>query len=139
MPKSYTADDDYSDSRPDKWFKNKIINLPHSLLEKILRQNKIKVNKRTKSSYRLQTGDLIEIYDISKFKPVDKKEKIKYLPKKVIGEYDDYVIEDNENFIVINKPTGIPVQSGTKSFKNIIDIIKNTNILKIQTLSLFTD
>ena len=128
MPKSYTVDDDYNDSRLDKWFKNKIINLPHSLLEKILRQNKIKVNKKkTKSSYRLQTGDLIEIYDISKFKPVDKKEKIKYLPKKKeIGTYDDYVIEDNENFIVINKPTGIPVQSGTKSFKNIIDILKNT-------------
>ena len=128
MPKSYTVDDDYNDSRLDKWFKNKVINLPHSLLEKILRQNKIKVNKKkTKSSYRLQTGDLIEIYDISKFKPVDKKEKIKYLPKKKeIGTYDDYVIEDNENFIVINKPTGIPVQSGTKSFKNIIDILKNT-------------
>ena len=128
MPKSYTVDDDYNDSRLDKWFKNKIINLPHSLLEKILRQNKIKVNKkRTKSSYRLQTGDLIEVYDISKFKPVDKKEKIKYLPKKKeIGTYDDYVIEDNENFIVINKPTGIPVQSGTKSFRNIIDIIKDS-------------
>ena len=132
MPKSYTVDDDYNDSRLDKWFKNKVINLPHSLLEKILRQNKIKVNKKkTKSSYRLQTGDVIEIYDISKFKPVDKKEKIKYLPKKKeIGDYDDYVIEDNENFIVINKPTGIPVQSGTKSFKNIIDILKNTKYFK---------
>jgi len=128
MPKSYTVDDDYNDSRLDKWFKNKIINLPHSLLEKILRQNKVKVNKKkAKSSYRLQTGDLVEIYDISKFKAVDKKEKIKYLPKKKeIGDYDDYVIENNENFIVINKPTGIPVQSGTKSFKNIIDILKNT-------------
>ncbi len=128
MPKSYTVDDDYYDSRLDKWFKNEIINLPHSLLEKILRQNKIKVNKKkVKSSYRLQTGDLIEIYDISKFKPVDKKKKIKYLPKKKeIGLYDDYVIEDNENFIIINKPAGIPVQSGTKSFKNIIDILKNS-------------
>ena len=129
MPKSYIVDDDYNDSRLDKWFKNKIINLPHSLLEKILRQNKVKVNKKkTKSSYRLQTGDLIEIYDISKLKPVDKKKKIKYLPqKKEIDKYHDYVIEDNENFIVINKPTGIPVQSGTKSFKNIIDILKNSN------------
>jgi len=128
MPKSYTVDDDYNESRLDKWFKHKIINLPHSLIEKIIRQNKIKVNKRKiKSSYRLQKGDLIEIYDISKFKPTDNKKKIKYLPKKKeIGEYDDYVIEDNENFIVINKPTGIPVQSGTKSFKNIIDILKNT-------------
>ena len=132
MPKSYTVDDDYNDSRLDKWFKNKIINLPHSLLEKILRQNKVKVNKKkTKSSYRLQAGDLIEIYDISKLKPADKKEKIKYLPKKKeISIYDDYVIENNENFIVINKPTGIPVQSGTKSFKNIIDILKNTRYFK---------
>jgi len=132
MPKSYTVDDDYNDSRLDKWFKNKIINLPHSLLEKILRQNKVKVNKKkTKSSYRLQTGDLIEIYDISKLKPIDKKEKIKYLPKKKeIGSYDEYVVDDNENFIVINKPTGIPVQSGTKSFKNIIDILKNSKYFK---------
>ena len=128
MPKSYTVDDDYNDSRLDKWFKNNVINLPHSLLEKILRQNKVKVNKKkTKSSYRLQKGDLIEIYDISKLKPIDKKQKIKYIPKKKeIGTYDDYVIENNENFIVINKPTGIPVQSGTKSFKNIIDILKST-------------
>lgn len=128
MPKSYTVDDDYNDSRLDKWFKNKIINLPHSLLEKILRQNKVKVNKKkTKSSYRLQTGDLIEIYDISKLKPINKKGKIKYLPKKKeINIYDDYVIEDNENFIVINKPSGIAVQSGTKSYKNIIDILKNS-------------
>ena len=36
------------------------------------------------------------------------------------------MLEDNENFIVINKPIGIPVQSGTKSLKNIIDILKNT-------------
>ena len=128
MFKSYIVTDDFNDSRLDKWFKINIVDLPHSLFEKILRQNKIKVNKKkTKSSYRLQTDDLIEIYDISKFKPADRKEKIKYLPKKrEIGAYNDYVIEDNENFIVINKPTGIPVQSGTKSFKNIIDILKNT-------------
>ncbi len=128
MPKSYTVDDDYNDSRLDKWFKNKIINLPQALFEKLLRQNKIKVNKKkTKSSHRLQAGDLIQIYDISKLKPTDKKEKIKYLPKKKeISNYDDYVIEDNENFIVINKPAGIPVQSGTKSFKNIIDILRNS-------------
>ena len=128
MPKSFKVDEDYNDSRLDKWFKDKVINLPQSLIEKIIRQNKIKVNKKkTKSSYRLKFDDVIEIYDISKFKATEKLKKIKYLPKKKeIGEYDDYVIEDNENFIIINKPTGIPVQSGTKSFKNIIDILKNT-------------
>ncbi len=128
MRKSFTVDEDFNNSRLDKWFKQKIINLPHSLIEKIIRNNKIKINKKkTKSSYRLQTGDLVEIFDINRFKPTDEKKKIKYLPKKKeIGSYDKYVLEDNDNFIVINKPTDIPVQSGTKSLKNIIDILKNT-------------
>ena len=128
MPKSYTVIDDYHNSRLDRWFKQNVINLPHSLIEKLIRQNKVKVNKKkTKSSYRVQSGDLIEIYDILKFKPIDKEKKIKYIPKKSeVGKYDDYVIEDNENFIIINKPSGIAVQAGTKSFKNIIDTIKNT-------------
>ena len=83
MPKFYTVDDDYNDSRLDKWFKNKVINLPHSLLEKILRQNKIKVNKKkTKSSYRLQTGDLVEIFYINRLKPTDEKKRLSIYQKK---------------------------------------------------------
>ena len=128
MPKNFIVDDEYHETRIDKWFKQKIISLPHSLIERILRQNKIKINKKkVKSSYRLQSGDLIEIYDISKFKAKDKIEKIKYKPKKKeLSRYDDYIIENNDNFIVINKPAGIPVQSGTKSFKNITDLLKNS-------------
>ena len=128
MRKSFIVDEDFNDSRLDRWFKQKVINLPHSLIEKIIRQNKIKVNKKKiKSSHRLRTGDVVEVFDINKFKPINNNEKIKYLPKKKeIGSYDKHVLEDNENFIVINKPTGLPVQSGTKSLKNIIDILKNT-------------
>ena len=111
MPKSFIVEDDFNDSRLDKWFKQKVISLPHSLIERIIRQNKVKVNKKkTKSSYRLQTGDLVEIYDISKFKPIDVKKIIKYLPKKKETEiYNEYVIEDNENFMVLNKPPGVLV------------------------------
>jgi len=62
MLKIYTVEKDYQDSRFDKWFKKKIINLPQSLIEKIIRLNKVKVNKKkTKSSYRVQPGDVIEI------------------------------------------------------------------------------
>ena len=35
-------------------------------------------------------------------------------------------VEDNENFAVINKPAGIAVQSGTKSKRNILDILRST-------------
>ena len=100
MPNSYTVDEDYNECRLDKWLRNKVINLPHSLIEKIIRQNKIKVNKKKiKSSHRLRTGDVVEVFDINKFKPIDNNEKIKYLPKeKEIGSYDKHVLEDNETY-----------------------------------------
>ena len=128
MPKLFTVNNDYHDTRFDKWFKKNVIDIPHSLIEKIIRQNKVKVNnKRTKSSYRVQKGDIIQIFKISKIKPTKENTKIKYKPnKKELGEYGNYIIENNENFVIINKPTGIPVQSGTKSFRNIVDILKDT-------------
>ena len=46
MPKTYIVDKDYQNSRFDKWFKAKIINLPQSLIEKIIRLNKVKINKK---------------------------------------------------------------------------------------------
>ena len=36
------------------------------------------------------------------------------------------IIENNENFVVINKPPGVAVQSGTKSKRNIIDLLRDT-------------
>ena len=128
MGKTYTVEKDYQNTRFDKWFKAKIINLPQSLIEKIIRLNKVKINrKRVKSSYRVKCGDIVEVYDISKFKENYRPKISKYKPsKKEVNIYDDFIIENNENFIIINKPAGIAVQSGTKSFKNIIDILKNS-------------
>jgi 23S rRNA pseudouridine955/2504/2580 synthase len=132
MPQKVTVKKDYHNSRFDRWFKANIINLPQSLIEKILRLNKIKINrKKIKSSYRVQLGDIIEIYDISKFKVNVRPKITKYKPtRKEVDVYDDYIIENNDNFIVINKPRGIAVQSGTKSFRNIIDVLKESKYFK---------
>ena len=134
MPKTYTIDKDYQNLRFDRWFKLNIKDLPQSLIEKIIRLNKVKINrKRTKSSYRVQSGDLVEIYNISNFKVKERPKILRYKPsRKEVNVYDDYIIENNNNFIVINKPAGIPVQSGTKSFRNIIDILKNTKFFENQ-------
>ena len=135
MPKTFTVNNDFHGTRLDRWFKKEVLDLPHSLIEKIIRQNKIKINnKKTKSSYRVQEGDVINVFQISQFKSNKKNSKPKYKPsKKEIKSYDKYIIENNENFVVVNKPSGIPVQSGTKSFKNIIDILKDTTIFEENT------
>ena len=128
MPQKVKVKQDYHNSRFDRWFKTNVIDLPQSLIQKILRLNKIKVNrKKVKTSYRVQSGDLVEIYDISKFKISDRPKKIKYKPSlQEVDVYDDYILENNNNFIVINKPRGIAVQAGTKSFRNIIDVLKDS-------------
>ena len=47
MGKTYTVEKDYQNTRFDKWFKAKIINLPQSLIEKIIRLNKVKINRKS--------------------------------------------------------------------------------------------
>ncbi len=128
MIQKVTVKKDYHNSRFDRWFKANIIDLPQSLIQKILRLNKVKLNrKKVKTSYRVQLGDIVEIYDISKFKITDRPKIIKYKPtRKEVDIYDDYILENNNNFIVINKPRGIAVQAGTKSFRNIIDVLKES-------------
>ncbi len=128
MSKKFIVTKDYHESRFDRWFKQNIFNIPQSLLEKIIRKNKVKVNKKKiKTSYRVQFNDIVEVYGIDNLKPRTQSKKEKYIPsKKEKDSYDQFIIENNDNFIVINKPSGIPVQAGTKSFKNIIDILKNT-------------
>ena len=60
---------------------------------------------------------------------LNSQKNIKFKPSdEVIKENEDLIIDDNENFIVVNKESGIAVQGGTKSKKNILD---NTSIIAI--------
>jgi len=132
MKKIYPITDDFIDARLDRWFKKKIFNIPQSYIEKNLRKGKIKVNdKKVKSAYKLKTNDSVSIFDLI-FSP-DKNKKIikKYIPNKnELSKSSEMFIENNDDFVVINKPAGIAVQSGTKSLKNILDILQNTNEFK---------
>ena len=128
MAKKFEVEKDFHNSRFDRWFKNKVLDIPQGLVEKIIRKNQVKINgKKTKSSYRVQENDIVEVFNIDKIKKTEKNKIIQYIPTNTERDkYDDFIIEDNENFLVINKPSGIAVQSGTKSFKNIVDTLRET-------------
>ncbi len=129
MFKKFIVNKDYHDSRFDRWFKQNVSNVPQSLIEKIIRKKKVKINKkRVKTSYRVKFNDVVELYGFDNLKSRDISKKEKYRPSiKEKTKYSEFVLENNDNFIVINKPHGIPVQAGTKSFKNILDILGNTS------------
>ena len=127
MKKIFRVNKDFNETRLDRWFKRNVKDLPQSLIEKLIRKKKILLNNnKTKSSFRVKFNDEILIADIDKFAILKKENQIYKANELDKRNFDKFIIENNENFIVINKPTGIPVQSGTKSFKNLIDIIKQT-------------
>ena len=131
MKKSYTVDYSYEGIRIDKWIRNNLGNVPQGLIEKKLRIGKIKLNKKKiKSSTKLQDKDVITVYDVE-FKDKLIQKNIKFKPsEEIIKENENLIIDDNENFIVVNKESGIAVQGGTKSKKNLIDIFSKSKIFE---------
>ena len=128
MKKIFSVRDDFVNSRLDKWFRKNVCEVPQSLMEKNIRKGNLKVNnKKKKSSYNLQNKDQIFVYNFNFTANNKKKKNEKYkATKKELSLSSSLFIEDNENFVVINKPAGIAVQSGTKSRRNILDILRNT-------------
>ncbi|MDC6465740.1 RluA family pseudouridine synthase [Pelagibacteraceae bacterium] len=132
MEKLYVVENDFIDCRLDRWIKKNIGSLPQSLIEKNLRKGIIKVNKKkTKGFYKLKKNDKIVFYNFNFLSKKHDKEKFRYKPsKKDLTFTSSIFVENNENFAVINKPAGISVQSGTKSKKNILDILRDTDEFK---------
>ena len=131
MKKSYTVDSTCNDMRIDRWIRLKLGKIPQGLIEKYLRAGKIKVNKKKiKSSQNIKINDEINLFNID-FKETIVQKKIKFEPsKEVIKSNENQIIDNNENFIVLNKSSGISVQGGTKSKKNLVDIFAKSEIFQ---------
>ena len=131
MNKSFIVDSTCNNMRVDRWLRNKIGKIPQGLIEKTLRQGKIKINeKKVKSSFKIKTNDKVEIFNFNFEERINQK-KIKFNPSnQVIKSNENLIIDNNNDFIVLNKSAGISVQGGTKSKKNLIDIFSKSKIFE---------
>ena len=131
MSKIFIVDSTCNNMRVDRWLRNKIGKIPQGLIEKTLRLGKIKINKKkVKSSFKIKTNDKVEIFNFNFKERIDQK-KIKFNPSnQVIKSNENLIIDNNNDFIVLNKSSGISVQGGTKSKKNLIDIFSRSKIFE---------
>ncbi len=131
MKKSYIVDYTFNEMRLDRWIRNNLGKIPQSLIEKNLRSGKIKVNnKKSKSSQKVITNDQINVFNFEFREKINQK-KIKFKPtEKIIKKNEGLIIDNNDDFIVLNKSSGISVQGGTKSKKNLVDIFAKSEIFK---------
>tara|TARA_Y100000590_G_scaffold461053_1_gene621769 strand:- start:1321 stop:2232 length:912 start_codon:yes stop_codon:yes gene_type:complete len=131
MKKTYNVESTFNEMRIDRWLRNQFGQIPQGLIEKNLRNGKIKLNKKkVKSSTKLMTNDKIDVYSFI-YKKNIVKSKIKFTPSfNIVKENENLIIENNEDFIVINKRSGLAVQGGTKSKKNLVDIFSKSDIFQ---------
>ncbi len=79
MKKSFNVESAFNDMRVDRWIRNNLGNIPQGLIEKNLRNGKIKLNnKKIKSSHKVKVGDKIELLILNLKKHYSKK--IKFNP-----------------------------------------------------------
>jgi len=115
-------------TRIDRWLKRKFSNLSQSFIEKNIRKGFIKINKKKiKSNYKVIKNDIVEIYNFSieKYSLKIKKKMNKKISKNLIDQFKKSTIYENNDFMIIDKWSGLASQAGSKVNVSIDDIIKN--------------
>ena len=96
--------------RIDNFLMTKLKGVPKTLVYKILRKGEVRVNKkRIKPDYRLQLGDLVRVPPV---RVAERKEPAR-IGEKLLEELQAAVLYEDDDLIVVNKPSGIAVHGGS--------------------------
>ena len=127
MIKNFKVKEKDEETRIDRWLKRNFSSLNQNFIEKNLRKGLIKINhNKIKANYKVIKNDIVNIFNYSKDDyPYIKKNLIhNKIPKDLKKKFDESIIFQNRDFIVINKWSNIVTQGGNKKNISIDDIIK---------------
>jgi len=114
------ADINSEGQRLDNYLVKNLKNVPKGLIYRLIRKGAIKVNRKNiKQDYRLKSND--EIY----IPHLEQKQQNPYrVSPDHIERIKKSIIFENKEIVIINKPAGISVHSGSNNDYGVIDIIK---------------
>lgn len=117
--KEIIIDKNSANQRIDKYLMKKF-NLPPSLINKFLRKKSIKVNnEKVQNSYILEIDDVIRLYLSDNL--LSNNSQNKFFLK---ASSDIEVIYEDDNFLFISKPIGIPTHYSKNFSENLTDKAK---------------
>jgi 23S rRNA pseudouridine955/2504/2580 synthase len=108
--------------RLDNFLLARLKGVPKSRIYRIIRKGEVRVNKkREKPDYKLCTGDLVRI------PPVRMAEPGKQIPptEALATLLEDSILYSDEDILIINKPTGLPVHGGTGVKTGLIEALRH--------------
>ena len=102
-------DEDDSGQRLDNYLFRVLKGVPKSRVYRALRGGEVRVNKgRVKPDYRLKAGDVLRI------PPVRQAERTEvHVAKGLLAELEAAILFENDDFLVVNKPSGLAVHGGS--------------------------
>lgn len=128
MIKIIIIDSDSSDQRIDKFLKRIFSNISQSFIEKNLRKKNILLNKKlTKSNQIIKADDKITIKNFYReiYQKFEKKKLTSNINKSHLTNFKQSILYENDNFLIIDKWSGIAAQGGSNITISIDTIIKN--------------
>ncbi|MDC0044296.1 RluA family pseudouridine synthase [Pelagibacteraceae bacterium] len=128
MIKILIINDSSADQRIDRFLKRNFQNLSQSFIEKNLRKKNILLNKHlTKSNQIIKVEDKITIKNFSEeiYQKFERKKSNLTINKSLITNFKKSILYENDNFLIIDKWSGIASQGGSNIVISIDTIIKN--------------
>jgi 23S rRNA pseudouridine955/2504/2580 synthase len=108
--------------RLDNFLLKTLKNVPKTRIYRIIRKGEVRVNKkRCKPDYKLAIGDLIRVPPVRIEQQHDPKT---YIAPGLIESIERAILFENKNLLVIDKPAGLAVHSGSGISFGVIDIMR---------------
>ena len=114
---------DQDGRRIDNFLRARFRDVAKSRIYQMIRKGEVRVNGgRIKPDYKLQSGDRLRL------PPVGRAEQGRRAPPPdALRDISAPVLYEDEELLVINKPSGIPVHGGTGRSFGIIDVLRHTH------------
>ena len=131
MIKIIIIDSNSADQRIDRFLKRIFDNISQSFIEKNLRKKNILLNQHlTKSNQIIKADDKITIKNFSKeiYQKFEKKKLTANINQSHITNFKQSILYENDNFLIIDKWSGIAAQGGSNITISIDAIIKNISV-----------
>ena len=137
---SATVGRDEDGIRLDRWFKRHFPEVPHGLLQKLLRTGQIRLDgKRADSGDRLSWGQIIrlppQVHNVNS--PVDKESTDSQTANSPLSEQERIFVEGlviyaDQSVYVLNKPPGLATQGGTNVTRHVDGLLEHLTLGKNQ-------
>ena len=119
--KKIIINENTSGQRLDNFLLNQLKGVPKSKVYSIIRKGEIRINsKRKKPSYKLVIGDEVRVPPIK----TSSKES-QFVPTNVIALLRASIVEENDDYIALDKPEGIASHGGSGISIGVIETIRN--------------